>query len=442
MASSLASHSCTAAQRAAGKNNNYSMTATKKIPTLRFKEFEGEWEEKTGNEITDKITKGSSPKWQGFNYVDSGVLFVTSENIREGYIDISSPKYLTKEFNLKQKNSELRKGDVLINIVGASIGRSAIFNLDLVANINQAVAIFRVKPTYSKEYVSYYIQLDSTQKGMVGVQSESARPNLSLKNLNELVFYLPSLPEQQKIASFLTSVDDKIQQLTKKKALLEAYKKGLMQDLFSKQLRFKDDEGNDYPNWEEKELHEIGEFKNGLNKSKEDFGFGYPFINLMDVFGKTSIIGNTFDLVNASETEIKSYNLKKGDVLFIRSSVKREGVGEASVILEDMDKTVYSGFLIRFREKSDNEKLDVNFKKYCFNNVRFRNELLSLSTTSANTNINQEALSVLKIQIPVKEEQQKIANILTSIDNKINLVAKRLEKATAFKKGLLQQLFI
>ncbi len=119
---------------------------------------------------------------------------------------------------------------------------------------------------------------------------------------------------------------------------MEQYKRSLMQLIFSQQLRFKDDEGNDYPDWEERNLGEIGEFKNGLNKAKEDFGFGSPFINLMDVFGKTSISKGDFDLVNANQSELELYNLKKGDVLFIRSSVKREGVGEASVVLEDMEK--------------------------------------------------------------------------------------------------------
>ena len=103
--------------------------------------------------------------------------------------------------------------------------------------------------------------------------------------------------------------------------------------------------------WEVIQLGKLGSFKNGVNKSKDDFGFGVPFINLQDVFGHWEIEHNDFDLVNVTEEELKNYNLKKGDILFIRSSVKPSGVGLTSVIKEDILNTIYSGFIIRFRSK-------------------------------------------------------------------------------------------
>ncbi|MEO1467279.1 MAG: restriction endonuclease subunit S, partial [Cyanobacteria bacterium J06633_1] len=95
-------------------------------PKRRFPEFcdAGEWIRKSGDEITIKITKGSSPNWQGFSYKSQGVLFITSENVRDGFLDVSNPKYLPEKFYEKQKSSQLSHGDILINIVGASIGRS------------------------------------------------------------------------------------------------------------------------------------------------------------------------------------------------------------------------------------------------------------------------------------------------------------------------------
>jgi type I restriction enzyme S subunit len=195
--------------------------------------------------------------------------------------------------------------------------------------------------------------------------------------------------------------------------------------------------------WQDFTLNSFGDFKNGINKSKDDFGFGYPFINLMDVFGKSSIkpsIKNeVFGLVNASDNELSSYNLLKGDVLFIRSSVKPEGVGETSAILEDLKNTVYSGFLIRFRENQN--KLNLLYKKYCFSHVGFRNQLLSVSTTSANTNINQESLNQLILKIPSIPEQAKIANFLTLVDEKITQITQRGELLTCYKNGLMQQIF-
>ena len=116
--------------------------------------------------------------------------------------------------------------------------------------------------------------------------------------------------------------------------------------------------------WEIVQLGEIGYFKNGINKSKEDFGFGFPFVNLMDVFGKPKIYGNEeFDLINSNEAERNLYNLKKGDIIFIRSSVKPSGVGLTSVVNIDLVKTVFSGFLIRYRE---NIGIHNEYKRYCF----------------------------------------------------------------------------
>ena len=150
------------------------------------------WMKHTGSEITTKITKGSSPKWQGFDYQDSGTLFVTSENIRDGYLDISKPKYLPPEFNQKLKNSQLRNGDILINIVGASIGRSCQYHLSgQQANINQAVCLFRPNKLAESDYIQQYLQLPSTVNRLLGTQTESARPNLSLSDMRDFIFSIP-----------------------------------------------------------------------------------------------------------------------------------------------------------------------------------------------------------------------------------------------------------
>ncbi len=204
------------------------------VPKLRFPEFRdaGEWILKTGDEITVKITKGSSPNWQGFSYQSQGVLFITSENVRDGYLDVSIPKYLPEEFYEKQQNSQLSFGDILINIVGASIGRSCLYLLKNKAFINQAVALFRVNKNTSFKFISYYYQNDEIQREMFGTQSESARPNLSLADLKNMEFYLPSFDEQQKIAACLSSVDELIAAQSQKVEALLTHKKGLMQQLF------------------------------------------------------------------------------------------------------------------------------------------------------------------------------------------------------------------
>ena len=160
------------------------------------------WEVKKGIEITSKITKGQSPKWQGFEYQSEGILFVTSENIRDGFIDVSEPKYLPLEFNNKIKNSQLAQGDVLINIVGASIGRCAMFDLDVeCANTNQAVCVFRPNAENDSLFLSLYLQDETTQNRLFRTQVETARANLSLGDFRKFKFVIPKKEEQICIAN-------------------------------------------------------------------------------------------------------------------------------------------------------------------------------------------------------------------------------------------------
>jgi type I restriction enzyme S subunit len=158
--------------------------------------------------LTQLITKGSSPKWQGVNYVDSkekGILFITSENVGSFRLrKLSQPKYVESKFNEIEPRSILQKGDILINLVGASIGRSALWDLDDVANINQAVGIVRFLPDLEiieHRYLLFYLNSPSGQKFMFENQVDMARANISLKNLSEFPIPLPPTAEQKRIVA-------------------------------------------------------------------------------------------------------------------------------------------------------------------------------------------------------------------------------------------------
>jgi len=174
-------------------------------------------EEKLGGHC-NLITKGASPKWQGFNYIDdsSQLLFVTSENVRENYIDVSEPKYLSLGFNGIQKRSILQKEDVLFNLVGASIGRAAIFNLDQISNINQAVAIIRLKKSISNKYLSHFLNAEVAKQKYLGKVVDVARANLSLTDIANMDIPLPTdSNDQERIVKEIESrlsVCDKIEE--------------------------------------------------------------------------------------------------------------------------------------------------------------------------------------------------------------------------------------
>lgn len=211
------------------------------------KAFEGELTSTKMNtrsldSLTILVTKGSSPKWQGFNYVTDKeeLLFITSENVREGYVSLEKEKYLPKGFNKVQERSILQKGDVLFNIVGASIGRAAIFELDKLSNINQAVALIRLNGDIDNKYVNYFLNSGSAKQEYLKKQVEVARANLSLQNVKDIEIPFCSKQEQKKVIQEIESrlsVCDKVEEsISESLAKAEALRQSILKKAFEGKL--------------------------------------------------------------------------------------------------------------------------------------------------------------------------------------------------------------
>ena len=211
------------------------------------------------------------------------------------------------------------------------------------------------------------------------------------------ILVAPKREEQQKIATYFDSLDHLITLHHRK------YMKNIDLSLFA---------------WEQRKLGELGSLKNGMNFSKEAMGVGYPFVNLQNIFGNNVIDVSDLGKAMASDSQLKDYNLINGDVLFVRSSVKLEGVGEAALVPQTLENTTYSGFIIRFR---DEYGLDNNFKRFVFGIDSVRNQIMSQATNSANKNISQSVLENLELAIPSKSEQQKMGAYFSNLDYLITL---------------------
>lgn len=175
--------------------------------TAKWREEQGVecWPLTTLHKVSSLITKGASPKWQGISYVEdeTQTLFVTSENVREGYLKFENKKFVEDSINIIQKRSCLKYGDILINIVGASIGRAAIYQEKYKANINQAVCLVRLYENISSSYVCYYLNSPAALTYYFENKVETARANLSLADINNITLPLPTLPEQREIVRIL-----------------------------------------------------------------------------------------------------------------------------------------------------------------------------------------------------------------------------------------------
>ena len=155
-----------------------------------------------------------------------------------------------------------------------------------------------------------------------------------------------------------------------------------------------------------------------MNFSKDAMGHGYAFVNLQNIFGNNVVDSKCLGLAEASEKQLLEYSLQQGDVLFVRSSVKLEGVGEAALVAENLENTTYSGFIIRFR---DEYGLNNDFKKIVFSTKNVRDQIMSQATNSANKNISQAVLENLIFKFPSLAEQTKIGSYFQSLDNLITL---------------------
>lgn len=403
------------------------------------------WVEYKGSDITTKITKGSSPKWQGFDYQNDGTLFVTSENVRNGFLDISSPKYLPLEFNKKLKNSQLEVGDILINIVGASIGRSCQFNIDnQLANINQAVCLFRTNELADRNYIQQYLQLPSTINRLLGTQTESARPNLSLSDLREFTFILPPKNEQKKIAEILSTWDKAIETVEKLVANSQQQKKALMQQLLTGQKRLLDENGVKFGSeWEVIPIASTfklitdyvasGSFaslKDNVNVS-DDEGFAH-YVRQTDLAAK-------FKNTNLKWVDENSYkylsksNLYEGDILFTNIG----DLGRVYYMPKLEKPATVAPNLVVLRT---NEKNNSKFIFYLLESDVGQQEINKIKSGTGLPKISKTEFKTMAFSIPALEEQEKIAQVLTLADREIDLYQQQLDKLKLEKKSLMQQL--
>lgn len=349
---------------------------------------------------------------------------------------------------IKESASNLIPAGTLLTPTRMALGRVAFFDCDVA--INQDIKAIFPKPSLRKEFLFYWFQLNAPKIDEAG--TGSTVKGIRLEVLREFDLLLPPVAEQQKIAAILTAVDDKLDVIARQISATQTLKQGLMQTLFTRGVGTPDTQGRWHPHtefqdtelgripvgWSVVSVNDLGELKNGINKAKEDFGHGGPFVNLMDVFGRTSIQSADFGLVATSEREREDFSLKAGDFLFIRSSVKPTGVGLAALVETDLAGAVYSGFLIRLRP--ERQGIARRFLMHFFASDVFRKCLLPKSTISANTNINQGALGSLPVVIPGAKEQQCIAEVLDKLDQKQRALTTKQTHYQSLKRGLMQKL--
>lgn len=381
------------------------------VPKLRFKEFSEEWEEERFGDISE-IVGGGTPSTAVEKYWGGNIQWFTPTEIKSKYIS-SSKKTITK-VGLDRSSAKLLPKGTLLFSSRATIGEIGIASKE--CTTNQGFQSFVVSQNNEPDFL--YNWIIKNKKEFIRRASGSTFLEIGKSEIKKIKINIPQRTEQEKIATFLTAVDNKIEQLNKKQDLLKKYKKSLMQKLFSQKLRFKDKNGNDFPDWEEKTLKELGEIKKGvqLNKSELVKEGKYPAIN-----GGKKPSGYT-----------NKWNSKKNTITI------SEG-GNSCGYINLIDSNFWSGGHCYNIENLKSNILNT----FLFQILKLNEPLImQLRVGSGLPNIQKGDINNFKIKIPLSLEQTKIANLLSSIDKKIEQLTMQLNQSKQFKKSLLQQMFI
>lgn len=403
------------------------------VPKLRFPEFSGDWEEIRGKEIFDVLGGGA---FSSKDSRDNGVKWFKIANVGINKIKSTNVSYLPIEYQKEYEKYLLKTEDIVIALTRPTLSSKLKIALvdDYFDNslLNQRVGKLIHGKNGIKNFIYYILQLKKNIDYIENQISGTDPPNLSINDLINIPLMVPSVIEQEKIAFFLSKVDSKIEKLEEKQELWETYKKGIIQQIFSQKLRFKDENGKDYPDWEKNKLGDIANFSKGKGISKNEisvtgiecirYGELYTIYKeeIVEVLSKTSL--NEHELVFSDNN----------DILIPTSGETAIDIAKASCVMK-------SGVAIGGDTTIIKTKENGVFLSYYLNSQR--NIIAGLAQGVSIVHLYSSELKRLELKIPIIEEQIKIANFLSNIGIKIKQITKEVEINKEFKKGLLQQMF-
>ena len=415
------------------------LTHNNSVPQLRFPRFEGDWETcKLGDlgpvSMCKRVMKDETKPTGDVPFYKIGTFGRESD----AFID----RELFDRY--RERYSFPNTGDILISAAG-TIGRLVVYdgspayfqdsNIVWVANDERKVA---------NAFLHFCYQ------NLRWTTENTTIARLYNDNLRNIDITAPTLPEQRKIAGFLDAVDTKVAQLAEKKHLLEDYKKGCMQQLFSQEIRFKDEDGNKFPDWEEKRLGEVFSWVNTNSLSRERLtldGGQVQNIHYGDIHTKFSANFRQGAealpyIKDASPEDFKpELFCQVGDIVIADASEDYADIGKAIEIVELSDTPLVAG-LHTYIARPCEASVHTGFAGYLLRSAPTRRQIERIAQGISVLGISKRNLEKLTFFLPHPAEQRKIADFLSALDRKIELVAEEHRQAQTFKKSLIQQMFV
>lgn len=410
-----------------------------KVPRLRFKDENGnsfpEWEE---NNLLDLSQNGfSNGVFNDPTKVGSGYKLV---NVIDMYLDNTINEDTLPLIELSEAEflkNKVEYGDVFFtrsSLVKEGIAYSNVYlnNSDDVTFDGHLVRMRPKKELINSVFLNYMLKTSKVRCQLVMRGKTATMTTIGQSDIASVIVSFPTLLEQTKIANLLTVVDEKIAQLTQKGDLLARYKKGVMQQIFSQQLRFKDDDGREFPKWEEKKIGELGRFIGGGTPTTKNANFwngNIPWVSSSDLSDENIFQINTTRFITQEAISKSATKLVPKNSILI---VSRVGVGKVAITRRDMCTS------------QDFTNLVLHSGNHVFIAYLIKlktNKLLEFNQGTSIKGFVKSDFESLEVFFPSVPEQTKIANFLSALDDKINYNQTQLNVLKQYKQGLLQQMF-
>lgn len=424
---------------------NTASTEVTLVPRLRLPEFSDSWASTT---FADAATVKHGFAFKGEYFADTGPYVVLtpgnfSPNGGFRYQGDKEKYYSDTDF---PQDYILDKGDLLVVMTEQAVG---LIGCPLIVPENskflhnQRLGLLQATNRAHKPFLFHYLQTRDMRIAFSITGAGTKVRHTSPKKIEKLPVTLPSIPEQQKIADFLTTVDGRIQQLSQKKALLQDYKKGVMQQLFTQALRFKDDHGNDFPDWEEKKLGDVTTLIAGFAFGSEFFAAHGRKLITPKNFTKSGRASFTEQNTKYTTEDVpERFQCRSGDLLVLLTDLTPtcELLGSPARLRDDDGIVLLNQRIVRL--SPDVRHVSAGYLTYFLQTSAYRKRIIETATGSTVRHSSNKILLGTDLPLPSLPEQTKIANFLTALNRKIESVSQQITHTQTFKRGLLQQMFV
>lgn len=417
------------------RSSNLTMKTTipaKTTPTLRFPGFSDMWEEKKLGDIVDVKGGKRIPLGYSLQTTKNTHPYITVSDMDNGSVSLEKIKYVPNNIFEKIKNYKIGLNDIYVSVAGTlglvGIVPPELDNANLTENANKLTNL-----KCNQLFLLSFLNAGHLEKLVEAVKTSNAQPKLAIYALKSLKINLPSPEEQNKIAEFLSGVDEWIDNLKKQKENLESYKKGMMQKIFSQEIRFKDEEGKDFAGWEEKRLGDITEVIVGGTPSTSNnkyWGGNIGWLASGDLNDGLIIKPSKY----ITEVGLKNSSTKlmpKNTVLLAMTGATLGRIGFLN--FPSAGNQSIAGFIPK-------DSFDSWYLFYSLTIIQ--NSIFNASAGAAQPGINKSSIENLEVPFPGVKEQKKIANFLNIIDKEIENKNNKVLSVEKWKQGLMQNLFV